>query len=81
MDDASRFIVAYAVYRQAKVENTLTPLEQAIVKYGCPQEILIDGGSQLRRRTEKKDVGPFEQYLVEECNQAYLIWRIPSTNQ
>jgi transposase InsO family protein len=58
MDDASRFIVAYGAYPQATTENTLTILKQAIAKYGCPEEILTDRGSQFyANEGERKEKG------------------------
>ena len=69
MDDASRFIVAYGVFPQATTENTLTILKQAIAKYGYPDEILTDRGSQFyanEGERKEKGVSQFERYLAEQ---------------
>ena len=68
MDDASRYIVAYGVYPQATTQNTLTILTQAIAKYGCPEEILTDRGTQFyanEGERKEKGVSQFEQYLAD----------------
>jgi putative transposase len=68
MDNASRFIVAYGVHPQATTENTLTILKQAIAKYGCPDEILTDRGSQFyasEGERKEKGISQFEQYLAD----------------
>lgn len=84
MDDASRFIVAYGVYRQATTENTLTILKQAIVKYGCPEEILTDRGTQFYANDgDRKESGisQFEQYLAN-AGIKHILCRVnhPQTN-
>jgi len=84
MDDASRFIVAYGVFPQATTENTLTILKQAIAKYGYPDEILTDRGSQFyanEGERKEKGVSQFERYLAEQGIK-HLLCRInhPQTN-
>jgi putative transposase len=84
MDDASRYIVAYGVYRQATTENTLTVLKQAIAKYGPPEEILTDRGSQFyanEGERKEKGISQFEAYLAEQ-EIKHILCRVnhPQTN-
>jgi len=84
MDDASRFIVAYGVFPQATTENTLTILKQAIAKYGYPDEILTDRGSQFyanEGERKEKGVSQFERYLAEQGIK-HILCRVnhPQTN-
>ena len=84
LDDASRYIVAYGVHPQATTENTLTILKQAIAKYGCPDEILTDRGSQFyanEGERKEKGVSKFEQYLAEKGIK-HILCRVnhPQTN-
>jgi len=63
MDDASRFITCYGVFDSATTENTIKVLEKEFKKYGIPDEILTDHGTQfvpLRRREELKKFGSVE---------------------
>jgi putative transposase len=84
MDDASRFIVAYGVYPQATTENTLTILKEAITKYGRPEEILTDRGSQFyanEGERKEKGVSQFERYLADQGIK-HILCRVnhPQTN-
>jgi putative transposase len=84
MDDASRFIVAYGAYPQATTENTLTILKQATAKYGCPDEILTDRGSQFHANEgerKEKGVSQFEQHLADN-EIKHILCRVnhPQTN-
>jgi putative transposase len=84
MDDASRFIVAYGVFPQATTENTLTILKQAIAKYGYPDEILTDRGSQFyanEGERKEKGVSQFERYVAEQGIK-HILCRVnhPQTN-
>ena len=83
MDDASRFI-AYGAYPQATTENTLTILKQATAKYGCPDEILTDHGSQFyanEGERKEKGVSQFEQHLTDN-EIKHILCRVnhPQTN-
>jgi putative transposase len=84
MDDASRFIVAYGIFREATTENTLTVLKQAIAQYGCPDEILTDRGTQFyasEGERKEKGISQFEQYLAEKKIK-HILCRVnhPQTN-
>ena len=68
MDDASRLIVGYGVFKEATAENTIQVLKQAIAKYGLPREILTDRGSQFyanEGERKEKGISQFEAYLGE----------------
>ena len=47
-DDHSRFIVASRRFEEATMENTIRLVEQAFNKYGKPEQILTDNGSQFK---------------------------------
>jgi putative transposase len=84
MDDASRFIVAYGVFPQATTENTLTILKQAMAKYGHPDEILTDRGSQFyanEGERKEKGISQFERYLADNGIK-HILCRVnhPQTN-
>jgi putative transposase len=84
LDDASRYVVGYGVYPEATTENTLTVLKQAIVQYGCPDEILTDRGTQFyasEGERKEKGISQFEQYLAEK-EIKHILCRVnhPQTN-
>lgn len=47
LDDYSRFITSYGVFKRQTIDNIIDVLHQAIDEYGLPQEILTDRGSQF----------------------------------
>jgi len=84
MDDASRLIVGYGVFQEATAENTIQVLKQAIAKYGRPQEILTDRGSQFyanEGERKEKGISQFEQYLADKGIK-HILCRVnhPQTN-
>jgi len=62
MDDHSRFIVNWGLFRDKTAENVLEVLKGAFVKYGLPEEILTDNGKQF---TAWKGVTLFEKLLTK----------------
>lgn len=60
LDDHSRFIVNFGLYREQREENVIITLKDAFVKYGLPKEILTDQGRQF---TAWKGVTKFEKLL------------------
>ena len=60
LDDHSRFIVNFGLYRRQTEENVLITLKDAFVKYGLPKEILMDQGRQF---TAFKGITKFERLL------------------
>jgi len=83
-DDASRLIVSYGVFQEATAENTIHILKQAIVKHGCPRELLTDRGSQFyanEGERREKGVSQFEAYLADQGIK-HILCRVnhPQTN-
>jgi len=84
MDDASRFIVAYGLFTEATTQNTLQVLREAIERYGEPDEILTDRGTQFyasESERKEKGVSQFEQYLADK-EVKHILCRVnhPQTN-
>ena len=46
LDDASRFITCWGLFPNATTEATILVLETGFARYGVPNEILTDHGSQ-----------------------------------
>ena len=64
LDDASRLMVAYGVFDNVTTENAIAVLEKRIKKYGVPDAILTDRGSQFYANTgERKGECEYERYL------------------
>jgi len=83
-DDASRLVTGYGVFTEATAENSIRVLEQAIAKYGCPEEILTDRGSQFyasEGERKEKGVSQFEQCLADHGIK-HILCRVnhPQTN-
>lgn len=79
IDDHSRFIVHAELFGNATTENTIIAFEKAIKKYGHPEHILTDNGTQFTpARTEK---GPFTKWC-EEKGIKHILGRVhhPQTN-
>jgi putative transposase len=79
IDDHSRFIVHAEYFSNATTENTILAFENAIEKYGKPQAILTDNGTQFT--PAKAEVGPFTKW----CNEheiKHILGRVhhPQTN-
>ena len=68
LDDASRFVTGWGVFKEATMENALGVLDRAIANHGKPASILTDHGSQFyANASDKKMKGTsrFEERLVE----------------
>ncbi len=66
LDDSSRLVVAYGMFDNATTENAIAVLEEGIKRYGLPDAVLTDRGSQFYANAgEKKAKGEseFERYL------------------
>ena len=84
LDDASRLATGYGVFTEATAENAMLVLEQAIAKYGCPEEILTDRGSQFyanEGERKEKGISQFEQCLANHGIK-HILCRVnhPQTN-
>ena len=60
LDDCSRMIVSWGLYRQQTAENVLEVLRTALACHGAPREILTDQGAQFKHW---KGVTLFEKLL------------------
>jgi len=47
LDDYSRFVMAHKICSRQTADNVIDTLEMAVEKYGTPQEVLSDRGSQF----------------------------------
>ena len=68
LDDASRFIVGYGLFREATSDHAVEVLKDAVKKYGRPASILTDRGIQFyANEAEEREKGAtvFERYLAE----------------
>jgi putative transposase len=66
LDDSSRLVVSYGLFDNATTENAIAVLEEGIKRYGLPDAVLTDRGSQFYANAgEKKAKGEceFERYL------------------
>lgn len=79
IDDHSRFIVHAEFFSNATTENTLLAFENAIQKYGTPEEILTDNGTQFT--PARGEAGPFTRWC-EERGIRHILGRVhhPQTN-
>jgi putative transposase len=79
IDDHSRYIVHAEFFENATTENTILAFKNAIIKFGKPENILTDNGTQF---TPARGVeGPFTQF----CNNngiKHILGRVhhPQTN-
>lgn len=48
LDDCSRFIVNWGLFREQTADNVLEVLKAALLKHGAPGEILTDQGAQFK---------------------------------
>ena len=60
IDDCSRMIVGWGLYRQQTSDNVLEVLRCALARHGAPKEVLTDQGSQFKHW---KGVTQFEKLL------------------
>lgn len=79
IDDHSRFIVHAEYFDNATRENTQIAFQKAIDKYGTPDNILTDNGTQFT--PTKGQVGPFSKWC-EERGIKHILGRVhhPQTN-
>ncbi|MGQ9515472.1 MAG: DDE-type integrase/transposase/recombinase, partial [Thermoproteota archaeon] len=86
LDDASRLVVSQGVFKEATTDNSISVLERAIAKYGCPREILTDRGTQFyashsEGERKEKGISRFEAQPGRERDQAYPLPRPASSNK
>ena len=67
LDDASRFIVGFGVFKEATGKHALEVLKEAISRHGKPASVLTDHGSQFyanEKEAAKRGEAAFEKELV-----------------
>ncbi len=84
MDDASRFIVGYGVFKEATSKHAVEVLHMAIGNYGKPAAILSDRGTQFYASDSdyrEKGITEFEDYLMKN-DVKHILARVshPQTN-
>jgi putative transposase len=62
-DDHSRYIVASQRFNEATMENTIRLVEQAFRKYGRPEQIITDNGSQFKNN-QSENLTEFEKFCT-----------------
>jgi len=79
IDDNSRFIVHAEYFNNASTENTILAFALAIKKYGKPEAILTDNGTQFTPARSEK--GLFTTFCESNCIK-HILGRIhhPQTN-
>jgi putative transposase len=79
IDDNSRFIVHAEYFENATTENTLLAFANAITRYGKPEAILTDNGTQFT--PARAELGPFSRWC-EEQGIKHILGRVhhPQTN-
>jgi len=79
IDDHSRFIVHAEYFENATTENTMLAFSNAIQKYGKPEAILSDNGTQFT--PARSESGPFTRWC-EERGIKHILGRVhhPQTN-
>jgi len=60
IDDFSRFLIGWGLFREQTSENVLRVLTEAINRHGAPQELLTDNGRQF---TSWHGIAAFEVFL------------------
>jgi transposase InsO family protein len=61
LDDYSRFVVSFGLFRRARTSETIDVLKAAIEQYGMPEEVLTDNGPQFYTWRGRS---VFQKYLV-----------------
>jgi len=79
IDDHSRFVVHAEFFENATTENTLLAFSNAIAKFGKPEAILTDNGTQFTPARAEK--GPFTKWC-EDQDIKHILGRVhhPQTN-
>jgi transposase InsO family protein len=72
LDDFSRFCPAFRYFLDEKLSNGILTLDEAIAKYGVPEAVYVDNGSQFKSHGER--LNNFELFCA-----AYEIKVITST--
>ena len=85
LDDASRFVVGWGVFKNANTENSVLVLERAIASYGVPKAMLTGHDVQFHsidnKNKRKSDPNDFQKYLKAN-DIKHILGRVnhPQTN-
>jgi len=64
IDDKTRMITCYGIFKKASVENTIALLKSGIAEFGKPKSIMTDHGSQYyTNHAETQENNQFRVYL------------------
>ena len=66
IDDKTRLITSYGIFKRATTENTITLLHSGIAEYGKPKSIMTDHGSQYY--ANKGDINNQNSQFRKELN-------------
>lgn len=79
IDDHSRFVVHAEYFENATTENTILAFVNAISRFGKPQEILTDNGTQFT--PARSEIGPFGKFCLQNGIK-HILGRVhhPQTN-
>ncbi len=83
-DDASRKILGYGEFPERNQANVFTVFEEAVARYGCPDQVLSDRGSEFyTNKNEDKTHGTSQFTLrLRELGIEHVVARVnhPQTN-
>jgi putative transposase len=65
-DDHSRFVVASRRFKEATMDNVIKTVGYAFKKYGTPEQILTDNGSQFTNNRSDA-LTEFEEFCKDNC--------------
>ncbi len=84
LDDASRYITGYGLFKEATSEHSVEVLKKAVTDHGKPVSILTDRGTQfyaVEANERMKGLTAFEKHLIEkEIRQILARVHHPQTN-
>ncbi len=84
LDDASRYITGFGVFKHATSANAVSVLRKAIKKFGVPAQILSDRGTQFTSAKKPKNgrkITLFEAELIKrKIKQILARANHPQTN-
>ena len=64
-DDHSRFVVVSRRVKEATMDNTIKTVDCAFKRYGVPQQILTDNGSQFKNN-RREELTEFEKFCINK---------------
>jgi len=81
IDDKTRLITSFGVFRKATAENTMALLKAGITSYGKPKSIMTDHGSQYYANKAKEQKTQF-RIMLNALGIKHYVARVnrPQTN-